>query len=66
MDQFLNENPAVQDDAAPDAFDAWVQNLNLDQMFRLATQYGHLKFKEGKNFGSTMDMHLVQKTDNAG
>lgn len=60
--QFSNENPQVLDDNQSDAFDTWVQLVEQEQMFRLATQYGQLKFKEGRDFGLEKGISLIQDT----
>lgn len=38
--EFMNDEPMVQDDDIPDAFDAWLEQLTSEDLEVLASRYG--------------------------
>lgn len=48
MEYFCKVEPTVLDDDIPDAFNDWLEGIDIDTIFKVADSFGRLKFLEGK------------------
>ena len=59
-DIHYKQNPAILDDDLPDAFDAWMGEIEQDELIRLADLYGMSQFNEGIKRGSDVALEAIK------
>ena len=47
MEYFTRVEPSILDDDIPDAFNDWLENVDMDTIFKVADYYGREQFVNG-------------------
>lgn len=47
QDRFMELEPQVLDDDLPDAFEAWLEKLDIEELMKFADAFGEYKALEG-------------------
>lgn len=65
FEEFLAEKhvemqPEILDDDIPDAFDAWMSDMEQDELVRLADLYGMSRYNSGLKEGSDLIIEAIK------